>query len=172
MEHEVPYLVCDCGERNRYIVQRKCDGSIAGCLCLVKAGWEIEDESERRRTPQYAAETIVRRVFGTLEDAALFVYMGNRAYQTFINIEDPPERIEIRITPNLGQCIACSYGQWVASLYSEDGTLAGLCCADSLDEAKFKGLMKAHFRTYPEPTEEMRRISEEPWVERALEDLT
>ena len=92
--------------------------------------------------------------------------MHDRAYQKFINVEVPPERIEIRVTPNFGKRKGCPNGQWVASLYHEDRTQAGLdCCSESLEGAKFKGLQKAHFRTYPEPTEEIIRVSREDWKE-------
>ena len=173
MEHEVPYVLAPCPRQDRpivqqtdrYIVKRICDRSTAGYVFQVKAGWEIEDEAERRGETGYATEATKHRVFATRRVAALFVYMRNRAYQKFIKIEVPPERIEIVVTPNFDQCIACSYGQWVASLYQEDGTPAGPCCSNSLEEAKFKGLLKAHLRTYPEPTEEIRRISREDWTE-------
>jgi hypothetical protein len=168
MGHEDPYLVARCDVSDRYIVKRTCDGSIAGYVLQVNAGWEIEDEAGRRGVTRYAAEATKHRVFATLDEAALFVYTRNRAYQKFINIEVPPERIEIRVTPNFGQCIVCTDGQWVAYLYQEDGTPAGLCCSDSLEEVKFKGLLKAHFKTYPEPTEEMRRTSKEDWTEALL----
>jgi hypothetical protein len=100
-----------------------------------------------------------------VDEAALFVYMRKRAFQHFENVEVPPKRIRIKVVPNFGKRYGCRCGQWVASLYREDGTspAGGDCCSDSLEEAKYQGLLKAHFKTGPEPNEEMRRISREVW---------
>ena len=171
MEHEVPYLLAPCPRQDRYIAQqtdryivkRICDGSFAGYVFQVKAGWKIEGEAERPGRPGIPLiEAAEDRVFAARHEAALFVYMRNRAYQKFVSLQVPPERIEIKVTPNFDQCSG-SYGQWVAYLFKEHGARAGLCCADSLEEAKFNGLVLAHYMTDPKPTEEMRRISKELW---------
>lgn len=172
MEHEPPYSLARCPRRDRYEVQqmdrykvqRNCDGSFAGYVVHLEAGgWEIDDKVEgSAATWNVADEASKHRVFATCNEAALLVSMRNRAYQWFVSVKVPPERIEIKVTPNLDRSSGY-YGQWVASLFKEDGTPAGSCCSDLLEEAKFKGLALAHYMTDPKPAEEMRRISKELW---------
>jgi hypothetical protein len=143
---------------DRYMVKRNCDESFAGYVVQVNAGgWEIDDKVEgSAATSNVADEASEPRVFKTRCEAALFVYMRNRAYQSFVSVQVRPERIEIRVTPELDRSSGY-YGQWVASL-KRDGTPAGSCSDLLLEEAKFKGLALAYMT---EPTEAMRRISKE-----------
>jgi hypothetical protein len=99
--------------------------------------------------------------------------MRGRAYQWFEDVQTPPGRIEIRVSPNFGQGYGCGYGQWVAFLYEEDGTPAGRdCCSGSIEGAKLDGLRRAHYLMIPPPIDRMRRISEERWPEIELKKST
>jgi hypothetical protein len=171
MEHTDLYRLVTSFEERRD--DRQCRYMVVGVKETVPAGhvlqvredaWQIIDEAEQPGYPD-AAEATKPLVFPTVGEAALFVYMRKRAFQHFEPVEVPPKRIQIRVTPNFGKRCGCRYGQWVASLYKEDGTApaGGDCCSDSLEEAKCQGLLKAHLKMGSEPNEEMRRISREVW---------
>jgi hypothetical protein len=170
VEPDTPYLWAECDDSSRLggpkrrIIWRKCDNSKAGYLLQVDGGWEIEEPIDRPRPTRHTLEQPKPLVFPDFHDAALFLYMRNRAYTYPTTTKVPPERIEIRVSPSFdfGEFSTCLRGQWIAFLYRDDGTPAGRYCGDSIEEAKFQGLKMAHFRN-PLPTEEMRQISQQQW---------
>lgn len=95
----------------------------------------------------------VRPVFSTEHEAALFACMEARFYAA--TVEAPSsERLQIRVTSNLGLWHNCGPGQWwVATLHRENGDIGGFnCCSDSITGAKIKGLQSALLN--PKLTEE------------------
>jgi hypothetical protein len=127
-----PYTLCSTdGTGRRYRVLRRDDSWARYIFQNVAGLWEIEDE---RFPPAIPA-------FPTKDEAALFAYMEGRFY--FETARAKPKDIQIRVSPNFGQC-NCPSGQWVASLHHEDGRPAGRnSWSASLAEAKALGLRQA-----------------------------
>jgi hypothetical protein len=138
MEKEIPYLLGNDGTARYYYVQRKCDHSFAGIVRQTDRGWVAENmlQVEHKNIPP----------FPSCEDAALFLYMQGRAYQSTFDIED--KRIQVRVSPNFGQWPGdgCEPGLWAASLHYEgDGTAGPTRCARSVAEAKIAGIQCAYY---------------------------
>jgi len=92
--------------------------------------------------------------------------MRGRAFQRFV--DDGPDRIEVRVSPNFGQRCSCRIGQWVATLHRGDRPAGSDCCAESAQEAKLRGIKKAYLRD-PHLDSVLKPIVEADWSVIVLE---